>query len=465
MAGRPTPRATPALIVALALLCLALPAAAAAAERFAAPGGATTGTCPQSAPCRIDRAVNLAAPGDEVFIAPGDYDVSATPLSNGGALTVVGADRASKPRITSSGAGTTLALGGGSLVADLDLTYAGSSGSSALFVGPGSAVERVIARSNATSAISTHGSMIRDSALFATGPSGAPLYLHGPGNSILRNITAIATGANSSGISVRTSNATPATVDIRNTIARGAESDVYAESGPAGSIDVDIDYSNVRFGMLVGAGAGSTGFITGAHLQDGNVVTPLFANLAANDVHQLPGSPTIDAGIADGAVTSFDFDAGSRLVGSAPDIGADEYAPPSPVVARSPEPPPPGTPPSLTGLERTNKVFLPRYLRRGVKSRLPNRTVFSFFMNQKATVTVVFKRVLKGGRLAGRGRLTLAGVTGKNRIRFTGAFRTPAGAKKRLSPGPYRAFFTSRNEFGSSPTSAVGFRIAKPPRR
>ncbi|MDQ3726509.1 MAG: hypothetical protein M3335_11585, partial [Actinomycetota bacterium] len=296
MAGRPIPRATATLIVALALLCLAFPAAAAAAERFAMPGGATTGACPQSAPCRIDHAVNEAKPGDEVFVAPGEYNVSATPLSNPGALTVVGENRASKPRLVATGANATLALGDGSLVADLDLTYNGSSGTSALFVGPGSAVERVIARSNATSAVSTHGSMIRDSALFATGPSGAPLYLHGPGNSILRNITAIATGANSSGISVRTTTATPATVNIRNTIARGAENDVYAESGPAGSIDVDIDYSNVRFGKIVGAGAGSTGIITGSHLQDGNTVVPLFANLAAGDVHQLAGSPTIDAG-------------------------------------------------------------------------------------------------------------------------------------------------------------------------
>jgi hypothetical protein len=464
MAGRPIPRATPALIVALALLCLALPAAAAAAERFATPGGATTGACPQSAPCRIDRAINEAKPGDEVFVAPGEYNVSATPLSNPGGLTVVGENRASKPRLVATGANATLALGEGSLVADLDLTYNGSGGTSALLVGPGSAVERVIARSNATSAISTHGSMIRDSALFATGPSGAPLYLQGPGNSILRNVTAIATGANSSGISVRTTTATPATVSIRNTIARGAENDIYAESGPAGSIDVDIDYSNVRFGMIVGAGAGSTGIITGPHLQDGNTVVPLFANLAAGDVHQLAGSPTIDAGVADGALGPFDFDAGARTVGAAPDIGADEYAPPA-AQLRSPEPPPPGTPPSLTGLARTNKVFLPKYLRRGVSSKLPNRTLFYFFMNQKATFTIVFKEVLKGSRLVQRGRLVREGTMGKNRVRFTGAFRTPAGAKRRLAPGAYRAFFTSRNEFGSSPTSVIGFRIAKPPRR
>ncbi len=135
------------------------------------------------------------------------------------------------------------------------------------------------------------------------------------------------------------------------------------------------------------------------------------------------------------------------------------------VASASPEPPPPGTPPSLTGLERTHQAFLPRYLRRGTESQLPNRTTFSFFMNQKASVQIVFKRVLAGGDLAGRGQIARAGVQGKNRIHFEGFTRSAAGAARRLSPGAYRAFFTSRNEFGSSPTSVIGFRIAKPPRR
>jgi hypothetical protein len=130
----------------------------------------------------------------------------------------------------------------------------------------------------------------------------------------------------------------------------------------------------------------------------------------------------------------------------------------------SPEPPEPGTPPSLTGLERTSGVILPSYLRCGTPSRLPRKTIFSFFVNQNATVTVVFKRVTAGG-LAGRGRLVRDASTGKNRIRFVGVVRTAQGAHRRLPPGRYRAFFTSSNEFGSSPISAVGIRIAQRPRR
>jgi hypothetical protein len=133
------------------------------------------------------------------------------------------------------------------------------------------------------------------------------------------------------------------------------------------------------------------------------------------------------------------------------------------LASASPEPPEPGTPPSLTGLERTSGVILPSYLRCRA-SRLPRQTIFSFFVNQNATVTVVFKRLTAGGP-SGRGRLTVAATTGKNRLRFAGVVRTANGAHRRLPPGRYRAFFTSRNEFGSSPTSAVGIRIANRQRR
>jgi hypothetical protein len=138
-------------------------------------------------------------------------------------------------------------------------------------------------------------------------------------------------------------------------------------------------------------------------------------------------------------------------------------AAPSASAIASPEPPEPGTPPSLTGLERTSNVILPPYLRCR-PSRLPRQTVFSFFVNQNATVTVVFRRVTAAG-LSGRGRLTRAATTGKNRLRWAGVVRTARGAPRRLPPGRYRAFFTSRNQFGSSPTSVVGIRVANRQRR
>jgi len=134
------------------------------------------------------------------------------------------------------------------------------------------------------------------------------------------------------------------------------------------------------------------------------------------------------------------------------------------LASASPEPPEPGTPPSLTGLERTSGVILPSYLRCGTPSRLPRKTISSFFVNQNATVTVVLRRLTAGG-LVGRGRLVRAATTGRNRLRFVGVVRTANGTHRRLPPGRYRAFFTSSNEFGKSPTSAVGIRIAQRPPR
>ncbi|HEU5253446.1 MAG TPA: hypothetical protein VFU16_09010 [Solirubrobacterales bacterium] len=132
------------------------------------------------------------------------------------------------------------------------------------------------------------------------------------------------------------------------------------------------------------------------------------------------------------------------------------------VADASPEPPPPGTPPSLNGLAITNTVLLAPNAPKPRGSKLPRQTTFSFFLNQNATVRVLFKQVTEGGRLVQRGSLTLDGVTGKNRIHFAGKTPKPKGGVQFLSPGRYRAFFKARNEFGASPESSIGFRLVRP---
>jgi len=132
------------------------------------------------------------------------------------------------------------------------------------------------------------------------------------------------------------------------------------------------------------------------------------------------------------------------------------------VAAASPEPPPPGTPPSLTGLEMTARVILSPSTPKSTHSKLPRKTIFSFFLNQNATFTAVFKQVRKDGTLVRRGAFTRDGVTGKNRVRFEGKLPKAKGGVQFLSTGRYKAFFKASNEFGESQEASIGFRGVRP---
>jgi hypothetical protein len=66
-----------------AVLCLALltvPAAAQAAQRYAAPSG-TGLSCSRQAPCSFQDAVNAASENDEVIVTAGEYTILGAPLN------------------------------------------------------------------------------------------------------------------------------------------------------------------------------------------------------------------------------------------------------------------------------------------------------------------------------------------------------------------------------------------------
>jgi hypothetical protein len=54
---------------------------------------------------------------------------------------------------------------------------------------------------------------------------------------------------------------------------------------------------------------------------------PAFKDPAANDFHLKPTSAARDAGTANFVTTTMDIDGDPRIIGSAPDIGADEFNP------------------------------------------------------------------------------------------------------------------------------------------
>ena len=100
------------------------------------------------------------------------------------------------------------------------------------------------------------------------------------------------------------------------------------DAGTEASADIAFSaYGAGRLRTLTVSGNGSATVTEGA----GNITTvgPLLAGLPGGlDLHQLRGSPTIDAGTTSGLPAATDFDGDPRVFGAAVDIGADEYLPP-----------------------------------------------------------------------------------------------------------------------------------------
>ena len=92
-----------------------------------------------------------------------------------------------------------------------------------------------------------------------------------------------------------------------------------------------VGLRNCNFSSWEGVGSGSPT----VNISGQQTAAPVFADLAAGDVHQLASSPTIDAGLpATATFGTADYDGDARTVGAQPDIGADQYF--------APVPPPPG---------------------------------------------------------------------------------------------------------------------------
>ena len=351
-AGR---RISPALVILAALL--ALPAAAGATTRYAAPGGAAEDTIcvtPDAPKCSIGAAAGGpdVLPADEAVILPGEYSDSAGDLEGDTgnptdgvvqptAGSVHGASGEPMPLIsinesTSNGAfllsATTLSR------VRID---AGASATGALTLGFGSSssvVEHVIASSVRDNAITcTHwNGILRDSVCSSSGAGGIGVGASLAGgvntmNLTLRNVTAISTGANSFGASYRFFGGSSANwiVNSRSVIAKGTGKDVVAAAvefgGTCPNTTVSLDYSDYATTQTAN-GMGCVAAVSPAGSSSNQTADPM---LGPDGFHQLAGSITIDHGFTDGSSGSTDIDGQARMIGSAPDIGADELAFPS----------------------------------------------------------------------------------------------------------------------------------------
>jgi hypothetical protein len=336
----------------------------------------------------------------------------------------------------------------------------------------------------AASGLSPSAPLLSDSVVTSTADRGIAVFA--PSVNMfqaavrLRNVTAVASGLNSTGIEAQaqiTSSSTADSIDARNVIARGTGRDVFGE--PAGGTNcngscapgqVIIGYSNFR----------SADGVVDSTIGHDESADPLLVNPtpgAGQDFHIAgASSPLIGAGTPDASDGPSDRDGVAHA--KPPAIGAYEYSV-SPAAQPSnpppgPTPPAPNTPssmrPTISRLAETNAVFAAARTSTLLHGRTASAshkrgTVFSFRLNQAAAVTVVISATTSCRRRTaaphGKPRcpraiatLTRGAHAGANRLTFTGRIRG-----RPLKPGHYRAVFVATNTGGSSAPTTLQFRI------
>lgn len=446
-------------VVCSVLVTMAFVATAGAATRYASPVGSGV-ACSAAIPCTLSTSISGADPFDEIVILPGEYGSAAIPIgviSTSDQLTVRGSSPFEKPLIHLGGA-TGMTLGYGSTFADIRLRHTG--GVTAMYLNGGTISRSELFSSNGYATCPGFSTIVNSVCVnTATDGSAIGSFVGAGGTTALqqvnfRNVTAWASGTNSSGFEASHSGGYRAQFNFHNSIVRGTAQGLKGTTDGVDSSTVALVVNNSNFSgvSLVGAGSSFAG-VPGSASQDS---MPLLVDPANGDFRPLLGSSTIDAGKNDVVEGAQDFAGSPRIAGAAVDIGAYEYQPPVP-----PKIP---TVPQLIGFKTTPKTFRAAKLGDSFQaaSKMPRKkrrqpqigTLLTFDLNAPASIEISIERLLKGRRSAGkcvkatrknkrgkscrytkaiRGRKSIAGAAGTNSFYFNGRW-TP----HKLSPGNYR---------------------------
>jgi hypothetical protein len=318
---------------ALTTLCLAVPAAASAATRYAEPGGdGPEATCPQSNPCDLSVAVesDQARNGDDVVVLPGTYSLGTTgddTLYLTKSIHVHGQAGQPAPTINVGALYGVWSNNAGAKLSRVRVNHSGNGWAIYFMFGT---VERVISHTTSAGGAACGGqsSVFRDSVCWAEGDHGAGVGMSQSGGNFtmkLRNVTAIGEGnlSNATGIRLYSSTGADHTIDAKGVIADSPGGDILVTADASSKATVNLDHSSYTNAFLFGPGNRS---VTTPGSGSNPTAAPRFADAAAGDFREATDSPTIDAGALDASSGLLDLDDAPRTDGLGPDIGAYELA-------------------------------------------------------------------------------------------------------------------------------------------
>ena len=303
-----------------------------AAVRYAGPGGSGGEPCADAAaPCPLGLALSGATDLDVVQLAPGDYGSAADPLSAPLVTTayrVAASAYNARPRIFVDGEGPGLDVFYGT-VSWVEVRT--TSASPAVVA---STAEQVVVRNTAEDAVACDVRHLHDSFCVATGAGGVAAAVdvieYGQSRSAtLTNVTAVASADGGTGVrAFAGEERATAAATLTNVIAAGDGIDLLAmtDGWDHSTATIAVAHSNYDTSRALTSEYPSYEIAAITPGEGNQTAAPRFVGLDAGDVHQAAGSPTIDAGVL--PTDSRDVDQFQRVIGAAPDIGGDEFAPP-----------------------------------------------------------------------------------------------------------------------------------------
>lgn len=302
----------------LASIAAIAPATAAAAPRFASPGGTPADACTQPDPCNLEKAVEGAADGDDVTVLPGLH-APADEVSLTTATVVHGVDGQPAPQILSASGTAISVTDPGARLRWLDIRHTG--GGDALLLDDGSASLLTVRSTSAGFACNVLGAVLQDSICWATdgGDAAGMLAAGVTEHTSIYNVTAVALGPGSTGLRVEGQTAGFADLRALNLIAEGAV-DTHIESDVSSIAVANIDYSNFATQDKIGVNS----FASTPGLSRNQTAQPQFVDAAAGNFDEDPSSPTIDRGTLEVNPGEADADGDARVQGFGIDIGAQE---------------------------------------------------------------------------------------------------------------------------------------------